>query len=188
MSTPQRTLQNAETTHSPRTVPAYCAIAAVAVLLLAAISTGTAHAATADADEALTKASEHSFPGRLSIPEPPTAPQPEAAPSATSTPIGMNPSITLTVAKPDTGAVGPGGGGVIELALAATGAGQDVAWRAHARGVLATEHFVPAPESQPAPAGFAAVRLLPLAGALVVLSALLALFALRSRSDDFDEQ
>jgi LPXTG-motif cell wall-anchored protein len=41
-----------------------------------------------------------------------------------------------TAAKPDTGAVYPGGGGVIEQALTLTAAGQDAARRAHARGVL----------------------------------------------------
>jgi hypothetical protein len=105
MTSSPRVQLDAETTRFPHPAPAYCAVAAVAVLLPAGISARTAAALKPDA---LSHSSEQPVPDQRATPELPTTPLPEAAPSATSTPIGLDLSITPTVAKPDTGAVGSG--------------------------------------------------------------------------------
>lgn len=199
MSSPQRVSPEAETVGFPRSVPAYCAIVAVAVLVLAGVSLAAAVPSTdalrsadavpssgarpsTDAAGSGSNSSERLPEGQFRSPEQPTTPQPEVAPSAFYTRIGPNQPITPAVTKPDTGTAGHGGGGAVELALASTGGGQDAAWRAHARGILTAEHM------ESAPAASSPIRLLPLAGGLVLLGAPLTVVEVRNRNDDFAER
>jgi hypothetical protein len=187
-SSTQCVLREPETTRFPRTAPAYCAVVAVTVLMLSGLSVAAAAKPHPDATGSDSNLSEQSTarwplsPDQPASPDEPMAPQPEAAPSASFTPIDADPSITPAAATPDTGAVGHGGGGVFELALAATDGGQDAVWRAHAHGVLTIEHDAPT-----ASAGFNPVLLLPLGAGLAVLGAVLVVAGFRSRGDDFDE-